>query len=129
MGRVSEPSRTRLPASGTPTGLRRTELANAKRREVRIQDQERLGRGQWYWLSFANRTRFLGGAIVWARGIETAVLRARELEISSGFRGMVNVFCEPVPLRVMKNHVPPDLRNRLLSKEDITERLEGRSAF
>ena len=129
MGRISKPKRTQLPGPATSKRPRLVELAKMDRREARILAQERLRRGQWYWLSFANNTRFLGGAIVWARGIETAVLRARELEISSGFRGMVNVFCEPVPRRLMKNHVPPDLRNRLLSKEDITERLEGRSAF
>ena len=129
MGRINKPKSTRLPASGTPKRLPTAEVVKMDRQEARVLAQERLRRGQWYWLSFANNTGFLGGAIVWARGIETAVLRARELEISSGFRGMVNVFCEPVPRRLMKNHVPPDLRNRLLSKEDITERLEGQSAF
>ena len=39
--------------------------------------RERQKRAQWYWLSFANNRGFLGGAIVWAHGIETAVQRAR----------------------------------------------------
>jgi hypothetical protein len=108
---------------------RLAELSQIDLREARILAQESMRRGQWYWLSFANNTRFLGGAIVWARGIETAVLRARALDISRDFRGIVDVFCEPVPRRVMKDHVPPDLRNRLLSRDEITERLEARSAF
>jgi hypothetical protein len=87
--------------------------------------KERRRRGQWYWLSFATRRGFLGGAIVWAHGIDTAVLRARALNISKNFRGQVEVFCEPVPARVMQGHIPADLRNRLLSADEIRERLQG----
>jgi hypothetical protein len=83
-------------------------------------------RGRWYWLSFATRRGFLGGAIVWAYDIDTAVLRARTLNISKEFRGKVEVFCEPIPARAMKKHIPADLRNRLLSAEEIRERLQGR---
>ena len=89
--------------------------------------RERQAPAQWYWLSFASNTGFLGGAIVWAHGIETAVQRARDLNISRGFRKTVDVFCEPISRRIMKDHVPPDLRNRLLSEEEVLTRLEGRS--
>jgi hypothetical protein len=89
--------------------------------------RERQKRPQWHWLSFANNAGFLGGAIVWAHGVETAVLRARNLSISRGFSNTVDVFCEQIPRRVMKEHVPPDLRNRLLSGEEVRRRLNGRS--
>jgi hypothetical protein len=88
--------------------------------------QEHRKHGQWYWLSFANKRGFLGGAILWAHGIETAVLRARELNITRGFRGTVEVFCEPIPARVMKEHIPSNLRNRLLFEDEVLDRLEGR---
>lgn len=94
--------------------------------EVATLVQERRKCGQWHWLSFANKTGFLGGAVVWAHGIETSVLRARELKISRGFRGTVEVFCEPIPARIVREHVPADLRNRLLSEDDVLERLKGR---
>jgi hypothetical protein len=80
---------------------------------------ERRKRGQWHWISFANRMEFLGAAIVWAHGIETATLRARVLNISRGFQGTVDIFCEPIPSRVLKECIPPDLRNRLLSEKEF----------
>src|SRR5689334_15384783 len=88
--------------------------------------QERRRRGQWHWLSFANKRGFLGAAVVWARGIETAVQRARELHISRGFRGNVEVFCEPISASVIKKHVPQDLRNRLLAEAEVLQHLQGR---
>jgi hypothetical protein len=33
------------------------------------------------------------------------MLRARELNISRGFRGKVEVFCEPIPARAVKEHI------------------------
>jgi hypothetical protein len=53
--------------------------------------------------------RFLNEVIVWAHGIEKAVLQARRLNINRGFRGKVEVFCEPIHARVMKEHIPSDL--------------------
>lgn len=102
-----------------PRGGRETNItAIAKLERVRTQQiaEERRRRGQWYWLSFASPCGFLGGAIVWARDVETAVLRARELKISDGFRGDVDVFCEPVSARVMKAHIPADLRTEYFRK-------------
>ena len=75
------------------------EVAKLERQRATRLAQERRKRGQWHWLSFVNKSGFLGGAIVWAHGMETAVLRARELKISGGFRGEVEVFCEPIPAR------------------------------
>jgi hypothetical protein len=65
------------------------EVAKLERLRANQLAQERRQRCQWYWLSFVNKGGFLGAAILWAHGIETAVLRARELNISSGFRGEV----------------------------------------
>jgi hypothetical protein len=104
------------------------EVGKLERQRAKQLSQERRQRSQWYWLSFANKSGFLGAAILRAHGVETAVLRARELSISRGFRGTVDVFCEPISRRVMKEHVPPDLRNRLLSEEEVLDRLEGRPA-
>ena len=84
--------------------------------------QERRNRGRWYWLSFATDYEFLGACVVWAHGMETAVLHARNLKISSGFRGEVEIFCEPLPRSVMQK-VPADLRNRLLSERVMRKRL------
>ena len=106
-----------------------TEVAKLERQRAKQLTEERRNRGRWYWLSFANQWGFLGGAIVWAHGIETAVLRARELNISGGFRGEVDVFCEPIAAAVMKTHIPADLRNRLLSEIEVLERLKGIGAL
>ena len=101
------------------------EVCHLEQQRVKQLAQERRKRGQWFWLSFANENGFLGGAIVWAHGIETAVLRARNLNISQSFRGEVEVFCEPIPSRIMKRHVPPELRNRRLSQSEVRKRLAG----
>ena len=105
---------------------RTADVAKLERVQAAQLAQERRRRGQWYWLSFVNKTGFLAGAIVWAHGIETAVLRARELNIGRGFRGKVEVFCEPITTRIMKEHVPADLRNRLLTEAEVLTRLEGK---
>ena len=102
------------------------DVAKLESQRVTALTRERRLPGKWHWLSFVNQTGFLGGAIVWAHGIETAVLRARELNISRGFRGEVEVFCEPMPRRIVQEHVPPDLRNRLLTETEVLTRLEGK---
>jgi hypothetical protein len=102
-----------------------SDRSKLERQHAALIAEERRKRGQWYWLSFANSIGFLGGAIVWAQGIETAVLRARELNISGGFRGDVDVFCEPIPTDVVRRHIPTDLRNRLLAENEILQRLKG----
>jgi hypothetical protein len=116
----------RAPAAGVVTAPCIAEIAKLEHHRAEQLAQERQKRGRWHWLSFANKTGFLGGAIVWAHGNETAVLRARKLNISRGFRGTVDVFCEPIPRRVIEEHVTPDLRNRLLSEREVLDRLEGR---
>jgi hypothetical protein len=101
------------------------EITKLERQRATLLAQERRKRGRWHWLSFVNRSGFLGGAVVWAHGVETAVLRARELKISRNFRGRVEVFCEPIPARVVKELIPADFRNRLLSEAEVLDRLGG----
>jgi hypothetical protein len=128
---TNKPSRSktlRTPAAEVANKPSLADVARLERQRATELARERQKRAQWYWLSFANKTGFLGGAIVWAHGIETAVLRARDLHISRGFRKTVEVFCEPISYRIMKEHVPPDLRNRLLSEDEVLTRLEGRRA-
>lgn len=122
----SQPKAHRAQSADVADKPRFPEIAKLERECAAQLAQERRRSGQWYWLSFVNKSGFLGGAVVWAHGLETAVLRARELNISHGFRGKVEVFCERVPARVMKEHIPADLRNRLLSKAEVLERLNGR---
>jgi hypothetical protein len=81
----------------------------------------RRQRGGWYWLGFANNSRFLGAAIVWAHGFETAAQRARKLNISHGFRGQLEIYCDSISAGDMRECVPADLRNRLLSQTEILE--------
>jgi len=118
----------RAPSTDAAEKPRIAEVAKLERQRAAQLARERQKRAQWYWLSFANKKGFLGAAIVWAHGIETAVLRARDLNISRGFRKTVKIFCEPISYRIMKEHVPPDLRNRLLSEEEVLSRLQGRPA-
>ncbi|SRR5579875_4219716 len=74
----------------------------------------------WYYLSFANEFRFLGAAIVWARGLHTAVERARQLGIHPGGQ----VACWSIPKEDV-HRVPADMRNRLLSEAEVIE-LDGK---
>ena len=105
------------------------EVAKLERKRAKQLAQERRQRGGWYWLGFVNNSRFLGGAIVWAHGLETAVLRARELNVSRAFRGQLEVFCESISARDMKERVPANLRNRLLSDAEVLEQLDGQHLF
>lgn len=70
------------------------DVAKLERQRAKLLAQERRQRGQWHWLSFVNRNGFLGGAIVWAHGIETAVLRVlpvrRTYDAKVGKSGLLN---------------------------------------
>ena len=57
---------------------RPAKVANLERKRAKELSRERRQRGGWYWLGFANNSRFLGGAIVWEHGFETATLQARK---------------------------------------------------
>jgi hypothetical protein len=84
--------------------------------------EERRHRPRWHFLSFADSTRFRGGAIVRAHGFLTAVERATDLGINPGGE----VLCSPIRRKDLWR-VPPELRNRLLSEEEVLTRLDGRS--
>ena len=100
---------------------RMVEVAKLERKRAKQLAQERRQRGGWYWLGFANNSRFLGAAIVWAHGFETAAQRARKLNISHGFRGQLEIYCDSISAGDMRECVPADLRNRLLSQTEILE--------
>lgn len=68
--------------------------------------------GLWY-LSFANETGFLGGCFVEAKGASTATHRAHQLGINPGGEVLAR---ESDPEKV-----PVDVRNRLLTKDQLTE--------
>jgi hypothetical protein len=102
--------------------------ANLERKRAKELARERRQRGGWYWLGFANKSRFLGGAIVWAHGFETVTLRAGKLNITRAFRGQLETFCESISPRDME-HAPANLRNRLLSETKVLEQLEGQHLF
>jgi hypothetical protein len=107
---------------------RPAKVANLERKRAKELARERRQRGGWYWLGFANNSRFLGGAIVWAHGFETATLQARKLNITRAFRGQLETFCESISARDMER-VPASLRNRLLSENEVLEQLDGQHLF
>src|SRR5580704_10603920 len=80
--------------------------------------EERQHKARWFYLSFATGYEFLGAAIVRGHGFLTAIQRASDLNISPGG----GVMDRPLNWRHMKR-IPPDLRNRLLSKESDEVRI------
>jgi hypothetical protein len=88
-------------------------------RAQRVADERKQSPG-WFYLSFATQDEFLGAAIVRAHGILTAVQRASELGIYPGGE----IMCQAI-LRRNLSRFPRDLRNRLLSPQEVCERLEG----
>jgi hypothetical protein len=74
----------------------------------------------WHYLSFANNTGFLGGAIVRGRGILTAIERCDKLGINPGGE----VMSWRIPTADL-HRVTPGLRNRLLSEREVREKLQG----
>jgi hypothetical protein len=92
--------------------------AKGARRALLIAE-ERQHKACWIYLSFATGYAFLGGAIVRGHGFLTAIQRASDLNINPGGE----VMHRPLNWRHMKR-IPTDLRNRLLSKEEVETRLE-----
>ena len=96
----------------------RMRRAKGSRRAVLIAE-ERQHKARWFYLSFATGYAFLGAAIVRGHGFLTAIQRASDLNINPGG----GVMHRPLNWRHMKR-IPADLRNRLLSKEEVDTRLE-----
>jgi hypothetical protein len=81
-------------------------------RSKQVLDEELQHSLRPFYLSFASPERFLGGAIVEAHGILSAVTMCNALGINPGGE----VMALPVP----EDHVPsPEYFNRLLSKEEV----------
>ena len=81
--------------------------------------EERQHKARWFYLSFATGYEFLGAAIVRGHGFLTSIQRASDLNINPGGE----VMDRPLNWRHMKR-IPVDLRNRLLSREEVDTRLE-----
>jgi len=97
-----------------------TPMTRAKR--ARLIDEEHHHTARWHYLSFATDCEFLGAAIVRAHGVITATQRAADLGINPGGE----VMCQPIPRKEVPR-VPADLRNRLLSAEEVLKRLGGKT--
>jgi hypothetical protein len=95
-------------------------MAKGARRAAVIAVEHRHA-ARWHYLSFADDTCFLGGVIVRSCGFLTAIQRATDLGINPGGE----VECTPISRKDLWR-VPPDLRNRPLSEEEVRDRLEGR---
>ena len=70
---------------------------------------------EWWYLSFAGDEGFLGGAYVQARGILTAVREASRLGINPGGE----VKAGPMLQVEFERCVPADMRNRILTREEL----------
>ena len=88
-------------------------------RAVKIEAEKQTPEMLWY-LSFA-KGEFLGGAVVRAHGIFTALARCKELKINPGGEVMAWPIEEEDEWRV-----PDDLRDRLLSEKEVRERMQGK---
>ena len=68
----------------------------------------------WWYLSFVDSNHFLGGVIIWARGMVMAHMAATALELNPGG--------EMLAVEIPRDKVPPArYANRLLTKEQIQE--------
>jgi hypothetical protein len=72
----------------------------------------------WFYLSFANDTGFLGGAIVHAHGPASAIQRAAGIGIHFADAG---VECTPVTDEELAEHIPAEMRGRRLTEEEVRE--------
>ncbi len=95
-------------------------MAKGARRAAIIAEEHRHA-ARWHYLSFADHTGFLGSVVVRSHGFLTAIQRATDLGINPGGE----VVCTPIPRKDLWR-VPTDLRNRLLSEDEVQGRLEGR---
>jgi len=104
-----------------PPSRRNAATTAESQTRLRLIAEERRHTPRWHFLSFADGTRFLGGAIVRSHGFLTAVERATALGLNPGG----DVLCCPIRRKDLWR-VPPGLRNRLLSEDEVITRLEGR---
>jgi hypothetical protein len=95
-------------------------MARGARRAAIITEEHRHA-ARWHYLSFADDTGFVGGVIVRSHGFLTAIQRATDLGINPGGE----VMSTPISRKDLWR-VPTDIRNRLLSEDEVRDRLEGR---
>lgn len=89
------------------------DLQERRRRIAEVQAEERKQpEGLWY-LSFASEAGFLGGCIVKAHGLTTAVQRTHRLNINPGGSVMSS--------ELKPEMIPVDYLDRLLTKDQLTE--------
>ncbi len=93
---------------------------STRTRKAEALARERKQPESLFYLSFASGTGFLGAAVVRAHAILTAVQRCDELGINPGGE----VACWPISKRDGRR-VALDLRDRLLTAEEVIERLDG----
>ncbi len=86
-----------------------------KRKIVRMLAEEaKLPLSGWY-MSFAEPGKFLGGCYLEARGPASALRLSHELGINPGGQVMHVGF----PLELMRQNVPVNMRNRLLTRAEV----------
>lgn len=85
--------------------------ADFARRTAELLDQEAQHPAGWWWCSFAHDDGFRGVAIVWARGIISAVREAKRRGLNPGGEVLAYEIAEP----------PERFRNKLLDKAEATE--------
>jgi hypothetical protein len=100
------------------------------RKQAVLRADEMTRPRRWHYLSFINSQGFLGAAIVRAHGKYTAIERTRELGICPlGPDAYIpnDVAGCALSWRDMQR-IPGDLRDRLLTRDEVIERLEGKGA-
>jgi hypothetical protein len=87
------------------------------RRLARIIAEEHSHSPRWFYISFSGDTDFLGATFVRAHGVQTAIQRARDLDIYPSLH-VEDVLCLPI-LRKDLYRVPAKMRNRLLNEAEV----------
>lgn len=77
----------------------------------------------WFFISFADASlpegsQFLGGCYVQAASLRDAITKTHALGINPGGSGQA-VEIAPEQLRTFEEHVLPEQRNRLLTRDEI----------
>lgn len=75
----------------------------------------------WWWLSFAGEEGFRGAILTRARGMISAIQKTHEIGINPGGE----VKCFPIPHEAEADHPWEQFANRLLSKEEIDQKMGG----
>lgn len=86
-----------------------------RRNNIRRQmEQERNNPPQWYFVSFADDTHFIGGLVTYQPGPMTATMRAHQLKIYPGGSSRVSRLLPPPEFEI-----PANLVDRILTEEEV----------